>query len=426
MSAEFSLNAARELDAADPIMEYRQRFAIPATAGKPWRYFCGHSLGLMPQAAPNAVEHMIGQWRDLAVHGHFRGEQAWLTYHEQVRQPMARLVGAKAAEVIAMNALTVNLHLLMASFYRPRGQRRKIVIEKAAFPSDRYAVLAQIQWHGLDPAETLVEIEPPAGSFCHGSETLREYLRQHGDEVAMVLWPGVQYVSGERFDLREITAWTHQAGAIAGFDLAHMVGNVPVELHDSGADFAAWCSYKYLNSGPGAVAGAFVHERHHDRDDLVKLTGWWANDVNTRFRMDPDLDPASGAAAWQVSNPPILTLAPLTASLAIFIDAGMQRLREKSLRLTGLLEQLIQQRLNERIEIITPTETERRGCQLSLRILRQPQASKPIHDALCDSNIVCDWRAPDVIRFAPVPLYNTFADVWHAVKHLEKELNVHC
>ncbi|GAB4191627.1 MAG: kynureninase [Wenzhouxiangellaceae bacterium] len=425
MSTELTLDAARELDAADELRDYRERFNIPHYDGKPWQYFCGHSLGLMAKSVPASVEAMIAQWRDLAVNGHFQGADAWLTYHEQVRTPLAQLVGARVEEVTVMNALTVNLHLLMASFYRPQGQRRKIVIEKAAFPSDRYAVIGQLQWHGLDPAECLVEIEPPTGDMVHGSDGLRDYLATHGDEVALVLWPGVQYVTGERFDIKAITEMVHAAGAVAGFDLAHMVGNVPVALHDSGADFAAWCSYKYLNSGPGAVSGVFVHQRHHDRDDLVKLTGWWANDVSTRFKMDPELDPAAGVSAWQISNPPILTLAPLSASLKIFMEADMQRLRAKAVMLTGFLEQLIQTRLSEQIEIITPTENERRGCQLSLRIRHRPEISKPIHDALTADGVIVDWRAPDVIRYAPVPLYNTFSDVWHGVQRLEQELHAH-
>lgn len=423
MSLELSLEAAQAQDAADELAPFRDLFHIPDTDGKSWHYFCGHSLGLMPKRAPMAVESMVAQWRDLAVHGHFRGDNAWLTYHEQVREPMAALVNAKPVEVIAMNALSVNLHLLLASFYRPQGKRTKIVIEKFAFPSDRYAVVTQLQWHGLDPEQNLVEIAPPGAEKLHGLSGLEEYLREHGDEVALVLWPGVQYVTGELFDLAQVTQLTHQAGAIAGFDLAHMVGNVPVDLPASGADFAAWCCYKYLNSGPGAVSGVYVHQRHHNRDDLVKLSGWWANDVSTRFRMDPDLDPAAGAAAWQISNPPILTLAPLTVSLAIFNEAGMATLREKSLALTGFMEQLILTRLADEIEIITPSDPQLRGCQLSLRIKQQPEASKAINDALVASDIVSDWRAPDVIRFAPVPLYNTFTDVWHGIAGLERELH---
>lgn len=424
-SDALSLDSARARDAADDLRDYRERFHIPQTDGQSWRYFCGHSLGLMPKESPNAVAEMIAQWRDLAVHGHFRGDKAWLTYHEQVRAPMARLVNAQPLEVIAMNALSVNLHLLMASFFKPQGQRKKIIIEKAAFPSDRYAVVSQLQWHGLDPEQDLIEIEPPPGEKLHGIETLKSYLAQHGDEVALVLWPGVQYVTGELFDLKIITELCHQAGAIAGFDLAHMVGNLPVHLSDSGADFAAWCCYKYLNSGPGAVSGVYINARHHERDDIVKLSGWWANDVETRFKMDPILDPAKGAAAWQISNPPILTLAPLTTTLAIFDQVGMDALRAKSLELTGFMEALIQDRLSDDIEIITPVDPAHRGCQLSLRIKQQPAASKSINDALVASNIVSDWRAPDVIRFAPVPLYNSFEDVWHGIARLEQELRAH-
>lgn len=425
MSIELSLESARAQDAADSLRHYRDRFHIPQSDGQEWRYFCGHSLGLMPKSSPAAVENMIAQWRDLAVHGHFRGDDAWLTYHELVRAPMARLVNAKPSEVVAMNALSVNLHLMLASFFRPEGKRCKIVIEKAAFPSDRYAVVSQLKWHGLDPEQHLVEIEQDPDTKLHGISGLQSYLAEHGDEVALVLWPGVQYVTGERFDVKAVTELCHAAGAIAGFDLAHMVGNIPVNLGDSGADFAAWCCYKYLNSGPGAVSGVFVHSRHHNRDDLVILNGWWSNDVSTRFRMDPDLDPAAGAAAWQISNPPILTLAPLTTTLAIFDEVGMDALREKSLHMTGFMEALIQQRLSEAIEIITPSDPNYRGCQLSLRIKQNPDASKAINDALVASNIVSDWRAPDVIRFAPVPLYNTFEDVWHGIRRLEEELRAH-
>jgi len=402
---------AAELDAADPLASFRDRFHLPRGGGKPLRYFCGHSLGLQPVEARDYVDTALRSWAEHAVDGHFTGERPWLTYLEQLRDPLCELVGGRRREVTAMNALTVNLHLLMASFFRPQGKRRRILIEAHAFPSDRYAVLSQLAWHGLDPDSDLVEVEPAAGRRCLDQAELEATIREQGEHLALVLLPGVQDVTGQAFDLARLALASHEVGARVGFDLAHAVGNIPLALHDSGADFAAWCSYKYLNGGPGCIAGAFVHGRHLDAEEPIRLAGWWANDVNTRFRMDPELDPAPGVDAWQISNPPILSTAPLLASLAIFREAGLERLREKSLQLTGYLEQRVDEQLADQLEVVTPRDTAQRGCQLSLRTRAGAEAGRALYEALRAQGFICDWREPDIMRVAPVPLYNTYGEV---------------
>ena len=422
-----TLEHARALDAADPLRHWRDEFWIPdGPIDGRQIYFCGNSLGLQPKRARAVVEEELDRWRRLGVGGHFQGQWPWKCIHEAVREPLAAVVGGKPLEVVAMNSLTTNLHLLMVSFYRPQGRRRKIVIERQPFPSDRYAVESQIRWHGLDPEDCLVEVGDAwdeAGSTQRlvGEERLEAYLEEYGDEVALVLWPGIQYASGQNFDLARITRAAHEAGAMVGFDLAHAVGNVALSLHEDGADFAAWCSYKYLNSGPGSVAGAFVHERHH-HEQLPRLQGWWGVDLPSRFLMAPEFIPAPGVDAWQLSNQPVLSLAPLRASLEIFGEVGMPALRRKSEALTGYLEQLVNERLAEHVEIITPSEPARRGCQLSLRIRQGRARGRALFEHLEAGGIIGDWREPDVIRISPVPLYNRFEDCWQVVERMRQWL----
>ncbi|HEX5043742.1 MAG TPA: kynureninase [Candidatus Polarisedimenticolaceae bacterium] len=394
---------ARQLDGDDPLAGFRGRFHLPpGPDGEPAVYLCGNSLGLMPKDAGPLVEQELADWAKLAVDAHFRGATPWYGYHETVRKLLARLVGAHPHEVVAMNSLTVNLHLMMATFFRPTGTRRKILIESAAFPSDGYAVRSQLQLHGLDPELDLLQVGTPRQEIPD-SEILA-MLQRHGREIALVLLSGVHYFTGQLFDLAAITRAAHAQGCVVGFDLAHAAGNVPLQLHASGADFACWCSYKYLNAGPGAVAGCFVHERHGMNPALPRMAGWWGNDPRTRFQMHREerFVPQPGADGWQLSNPPILALAPLRASLALFEQAGMDRLRAKSEKLTGLLDRL----LRPHAAILTPAEPARRGCQLSLRV-----GGKDLFHSLEERGFVTDFREPDVIRVAPVPLYNTFGEV---------------
>ena len=414
---------ARELDRLDPLGGFRERFWIPGKAdGGEQLYFCGNSLGLQPKDVAAAVREELDAWRELGVEGHFKGRRPWISYNELLRGPMAELVGAQAREVVLMNTLTVNLHLMMISFYQPRGQRRQILIEAQSFPSDRQAVESQIRMHGLDPAECLVEIAPAGNERNIEESAIERYLAKNGERVALVLWPGVQYATGQFFDLGRIVSAAHGAGAFCGFDLAHAVGNVPLELHESGADFAVWCTYKYLNAGMGAIAGCFVHQRHDGRDDLPRLHGWWGNDPASRFEMRPEFTPASGADAWQVSNPPILAMAPIRVSLQLFQQAGMDALRKKSLEMTGWLEQLIQSELAGAIEIITPSDPRRRGCQLSLRVTAGRAAGLRLFKNLEAAGTIPDWREPDVIRVAPVPFYNRFEECWQFVHQAREHL----
>lgn len=402
---------ARALDAADPLRTFRGGFSFPRTAdGSTKLYFCGNSLGLLYRASEEAVQEVLNAWKERAVDGHFTGGRPWTRYHELLREGLAQLAGARPGEVNAMNTLTVNLHLGMVSFYQPDGRRRRIVIEKQAFPSDRYAVESQIRWHGLDPADCLIEIAPESGQRTIDESALENYLARAGDTVALVLWPGVQYGSGQVFDLPRIASAARACGANVGFDLAHAIGNVPIALHDSGCDFAAWCNYKYLNSGPGAIGGLFIHERHDRRTDLPRLNGWYGNDLATRFRMAREFDPAPGVDAWILSTPPTLAIAPLLGSLQVFAAAGFDRLRAKSLALTGWLASAIQTRLGDVLDIITPLEPAKRGCQLSLRVRAGRDLGRALFGFLEDAGAVPDWREPDVIRVAPVPLYNSYED----------------
>lgn len=396
-------------DAADPLRGFRNEFLIPPHEGGDSYYFCGNSLGLQPRAAREAVNAELDYWGELGVEGHFKGRLPWMDYHEFVRDHLAELLGAQPEEVVAMNTLGVNLHLMMVSFYRPTPDRHAILIEAGAFPTDRYAVESQIRYHGFSPTLSLIELEGDEPNGTLSMQAIERALAEHGSRIALVLLPGVQYRTGQAFDLKAITELGHAQGCQVGFDLAHAVGNLPMQLHDSGADFAIWCSYKYLNSGPGAVGGAFVHARHASAT-LPRFAGWWGHDKATRFQMGPEFVPTHGADGWQLSNPPILSLAPMRVSLDIFHRAGMQRLREKSLQLTGYLEWLVQTQLPDVLEVVTPKEPERRGAQLSIRVLGGRTQGRALFEYLIDNGIIGDWREPDVIRISPVPLYNRFAD----------------
>jgi kynureninase len=400
---------ARALDATDPLARFRGQFAIPPHIdGRESIYLCGHSLGLAPLAARAAVQEELDDWERLAVLGHHVSRRPWIDYAELLRPALAALVGAHPDEVVAMNSLTVNLHLLLASFYRPQGRRRCIVVERGAFSSDRHAVVSQLEWHGL-AADALIEIAPATDSDIIDEAAVEQLLAERGNEVALVLWPGVQYLTGQAFDMARIARAAHAAGAVCGFDLAHAVGNTPMQLHDTGGDFAVWCGYKYLNGGPGAIGGAFVHNRHR-RAVLPGLAGWWGHDPATRFRMAPGFLPASGAAGWQVSNPPILSTAPLLASLQQFEAAGIAALRSKSLQMTDLLHAQLDARFPQ-VQCLTPRDPERRGCQLSLRLAAGRETGRRVFEDLGASGVIADWREPDILRIAPVPLYNRFEEL---------------
>ena len=409
------LDHAQALDDSDPLSGFRDQFHIPGHGQGEQLYFCGNSLGLQPKAVRAALGEELDNWARLGVEAHFLGKHPWLPYHEFVRDSLAACVGALPSEVVAMNSLSVNLHLMMVSFYRPTAERHAILIEAGAFPSDRYAVESQVRFHGFDPLISLIELAPDEPDGTISMQAIERVLAERGQEIALVLWPGLQYRSGQAFDLKQITRLAQAQGCVVGFDLAHGAGNLLLELHDSGADFAAWCSYKYLNAGPGAVAGCFVHERHA-HSDRPRFAGWWGHDRTSRFRMEPTFVATPGADGWQLSNPPILALAPLRVSLEIFQRAGMDKLRAKSEQLTGYLERLIQAQLGDTLQIVTPAQPERRGCQLSLRVLGGRERGRALFEHLTSHGIIGDWREPDVIRISPTPLYNRFTDVFHFVQ----------
>jgi kynureninase len=401
---------ATQLDSMDRLSGMRSRFHIPFAAdGSESIYFTGNSLGLQPKSARSHIEEELDDWARLGVEGHVNARHPWLPYHEFVAMPLARVVGGKPEEVVAMNSLTVNLHLMMVSFYRPTSDRYKIIIEKGAFPSDQYAVASQLHFHRRDPVNDLIELAPRDGETILRTEDIINTIEQAGNSVALILLGGVNYYTGQVFDMQAITEAGHRMGCVVGFDLAHAAGNVELRLHDWNVDFAAWCSYKYLNAGPGGIAGVFVHERHAKSFDLPRFAGWWGHDKKTRFLMGPEFDPIPGAEGWQLSNPPIFQLAALRASLEIFEEAGMADLRSKSVNLTGYLEYLLIRIDDDRISVITPSDPAARGCQLSIRV---KDSDKRLFDAIAARGVVADWREPDVIRVAPVPLYNTFTDVF--------------
>jgi kynureninase len=400
---------ARAQDAADPLRAFRNEFLIPPHGDGEQTYLVGNSLGLQPRGVRQALLDELDDWARLGVEGHLHGRHPWLPYHREVRDALAEVVGAAPSEVVAMNSLTANLHLLMVSFYRPTAERPAILIERHAFPSDRDLAASQIRFHGFDPRTALIELDPDEPGGTISMEAIERTLSEHGRRIALVLLPGVQYLTGQAFNLAAITRLAHAQGCVVGFDCAHAAGNLDLQLHDAGCDFAAWCSYKYLNSGPGAVAGAFVHARHAQAE-LPRFEGWWGRNEATRFEMRPEFDAASGAEGWQLSNPPILALAPLRVSLELFRRAGMLRLREKSQRLTAYLAWLIESQLADVLEIATPHEPCRRGAQLSIRVRAGRDAGKSLFDFMVARGVLGDWREPDVMRIAPAPLYNTWAD----------------
>lgn len=418
---ELNAAAALALDARDPLADFAGEFHAPYDAtNRKVVYLSGHSLGLQPRSAAEYIEQELADWRRLGVAGHHAAHRPWIGYHEALAAPLGELVGAGGTEVVAMNSLTVNLHLMMVSFFRPDGTRNKVLIERSAFPSDRYAVVSQLEFHGLNAAEHLIEIAPRDNERHLRTEDLVSRIEREGPRLSLVLLPGVQYLTGQNLDLAPLIAAGHRVGAAVGLDLAHAIGNIPLRLHDWNADFAVWCSYKYLNAGPGAVGGCFVHERHARSTRLPRFAGWWGQTKATRFDMGPDFTPIEGAEGWQISNPPILSTAPLLASLEIFRRAGLERLREKSMALTGFLQRLIQGLLPESVDIITPEDPRQRGCQLSLRLARPAHEARRVHQRLSAAGILGDWREPDILRLAPTPLYNSYSDVFAAVDGLSR------
>jgi kynureninase len=420
---EPSLIFAEEMDRKDPLRKFREAFLFPRHEDRDCLYFCGNSLGLQPRRVGSYLQEELARWAMLGVEGHFKGELPWTRFHRALAPASAHVVGALESEVIVMNTLTVNLHLMMVSFYRPRGGRFKIMMEAGAFPSDQYAVESQLRWHGLDPEEALVELAPRPGEECLRDEDILSAIGEHGDSLALVLFGGLNYYTGQLYDMAAITQAAHRTGAIAGFDLAHAAGNVPLHLHDWGVDFAVWCTYKYMNSGPGALSGAFVHERHAFDTEIPRLAGWWGYDEKRRFKMEKGFVPNPGAEGWQLSNAPILAFAPMRASHELFLQAGMEAIRQKSVLLTGYLEFLIddQNETGAQLQLITPRNPAQRGAQLSL--LTGPEG-KQLFEHLARQGVICDWREHNlptqdatgskagVIRLAPAPLYNSFSDVF--------------
>jgi kynureninase len=415
MKFENPLAFAKKLDKQDPLKSFRKRFHLPKVNGKTAIYFTGNSLGLQPISTKKFINEEVSDWAALGVEGHVHAKRPWLYYHKFSKKTLAKLVGAKPIEVVAMNQLTVNLHLMMASFYRPTKQRFKIITEAGAFSSDQYAFESQLKFHGLDPSTTLIELAPRKGEFTLRTADILQAIEENKEQVALVIFGAVQYYSGQFFEIKKITKAAHDAGAYAGFDLAHAIGNVPLHLHKDQVDFAVWCSYKYLNSGPGGVAGAFVHGRHANDSSLPRLAGWWGHHEKDRFQMKKGFIPMPGADGWQLSNFPVLSGAALLASLQVFEKAGIYNLRKKSVLLTGYLEFLLNQitNLRESFSVITPTDPMQRGCQLSILM---HQNGKSVFQKLTRAGIIADWREPGVIRVAPVPLYNRFEDVFEFVK----------
>ncbi|MCA0151798.1 kynureninase [Winogradskyella vincentii] len=415
------LDFALELDRNDKLSHFRNQFHIPKhTDGKDCIYLCGNSLGLQPRVTQSYINQELKDWAELGVEGHVHGKNPWLSYHELLTDNMASIVGAKPIEVVVMNTLTTNLHLMMVSFYKPTKKRYKIVIEGDAFPSDKYAVESQLRHHGYDDKEGLISWNSREGEELLRYEDLEKILERYGDEIALIMVGGVNYYTGQFFDLKRITELGHMHGCVVGFDCAHGAGNVNLDLHNSGADFAIWCSYKYLNSGPGSLSGVFVHERHAYNKELNRFTGWWSHNKETRFKMRDDFDMLPGAEGWQLSNPPILSMAAIKASLDVFAEAGMDNLVAKSKDLTAYFEFLLNELNNDNIKIITPSNENERGCQLSIQV---KNADRNLNQKLTKAGIISDWREPDVIRCAPVPLYNSFEDIYNMVERLKLILN---
>ncbi|PPK96193.1 kynureninase [Nonlabens xylanidelens] len=413
-------NFALQLDQEDSLSRFRESFHIPKHKdGTDSIYLCGNSLGLQPRQTKDFLNKELEDWANLGVEGHFHAKHPWMPYHEFLTETTAQIVGAKPHEVVIMNTLTTNLHLMMVSFYQPKGNRTKILIEGDAFPSDRYAVASQIKFHGGDPETDLITWQPRPSDHTPSFEDLEVILKNQGDEIALVMIGAVNYYTGQLFELKKIADLCHSYGIMVGYDCAHGAGNVDLQLHDSGADFAVWCTYKYMNAGPGSLGGCFVHERHADNADLPRFTGWWGHNKDTRFKMRDDFEPMRGAEGWQLSNPPILSMVAIRASLDLFAQAGFENLREKSIKMTNYLEFLLQELDGDRISIITPSDSKDRGCQLSLAV---KNADRSLFDAITAKGVIADWREPDVIRIAPVPLYNNFEDCWRFVDVLKSEL----
>ncbi|MCA6078145.1 kynureninase [Fulvivirga sedimenti] len=427
---ENSASFASDLDSKDELQSFRREFSIPQKNGKSVLYFTGNSLGLQPVRARKLVEEELAKWAQYGVDGHFEGGRPWFTYHEHAKKGLSVLVGARESEVVAMNNLTSNLHLMMVSFFRPTKSRFKIIMEAGAFPSDQYAVESQLKFHGLDPEQALIEISPREGEFTLRNKDILQVIEEHGNETALVLMSGIQYYTGQKFNIKAITEMAHQKGAVAGFDLAHAIGNIKMNLHDDQVDFAVWCSYKYLNSGPGGVSGVFVHERHGDNPGLPRFAGWWGHDQDSRFLMQKGFKPMPGADGWQLSNVNILGTAAHLAALNIVLDAGWQKLLDKSRNLTAYLQYLLAdlgKTFND-FKVITPEKPDERGCQLSLFFYRN---GREVFDFLTENGVVADWREhplnetserAGVIRIAPVPLYNTYQDVFQFSRLLKLAL----
>ena len=419
-----TLSFARYQDEKDPLKSFRKQFHFPKHEGKDSIYFSGNSLGLQPKQTKAALLFELNQWRQHGVDGHLSGEMPWVDYHKFLIPQTAHIVGAKPSEVVVMNTLTVNLHLLMISFYRPTSDRYKIIMEGSAFPSDQYAVASQVELHGYEPRDTIIEIFPRKGEQTLRTEDIITKIEQHGNEIALVLFAGVHYFTGQCFEMNAITEAGHKVGAKVGFDLAHAVGNVLLELHDWNVDFAVWCNYKYLNAGPGGSSGAFVHERNSHKNELPRLAGWWGHNGKQRFKMEKQFEPMPGAEGWQLSNPFILSFAATKVGLDLFYEATMPALREKSITLTGYLEFLIKE-LNKdwyRFKIITPSNPEERGCQLSIYVQKR---GKELFNYLSENGVFCDWREDaqigeeGVIRIAPTPMYNSYVDVFRFAELLK-------
>jgi kynureninase len=419
-----SLEFALQFDKSDELSDYRQRFHIPTVNGEDALYFTGNSLGLQPKSVKSHLMQELDDWAKFGVEGHFEAKNPWVSYHKILSEPFARLVGAQPDEVVAMNGLSVNLHLMMVSFYQPKGKRTKIICEAKAFPSDQYMLESQVKFHGLNPEETIIEVSPREGEHCIRQEDILSCIEEVGDELALVFWGGVNYYTGQVFDMPKITEVAKGVGAFVGFDLAHGVGNVSLNLHDWGVDFACWCSYKYLNSGPGSVSGIFVHNKHEDNKDLPRFAGWWGHDEDRRFLMEKGFVPMKGAQGWQLSNAAVFSMAPCKASMDIFDEVGLPKLIKKSRKLTNFMEFVFND-ISERydncnFEIITPKEERYRGCQLSVLMHGQ---GKEMFDYITKEGVIADWREPNVIRLAPVPLYNSFEDIFKLGQIIENALS---
>ncbi|WP_207492684.1 kynureninase [Aridibaculum aurantiacum] len=421
---ENTLQYAQQLDQQDPLKEYRNRFHIPQRNGQDAVYLTGNSLGLQPKATKGYIQQELDDWAQLGVEGHVHGKNPWVSYHELFPQQLSKIVGCLPTEVVAMNQLSVNLHLLMVSFYRPTKHRYKIICEAKAFPSDQYALQSQVAFHGYEPADAIVEVSPREGEYTIRHEDILSAIEQHKNELALVLFGGVNYYTGQAFDMKAITAAAHDAGAVAGFDLAHAAGNIPMQLHDWEVDFACWCSYKYLNSSPGGVAGVFIHNKHHKDKSLPRFAGWWGHNKESRFKMGSSFEPIPTAEGWQLSNVPVLTMAAHKASLDVFEEAGFENLVTKSRQLSSyllfVLDEINATQTQQVTQVITPRGEAEKGCQVSMLMLER---GREIFDELINQGVIADWREPNVIRIAPVPLYNSFEDVWQFGDIIKKILS---